>query len=466
MSIPEDRTIRNFRNEIVADYRTPELERAGALFPVGLMFDPMGQTQWMMAYIQADPAQIPQKLMEWQAFTEAVLQPFQKYQVPVIAMEKGTPKEAVCLVFEKVNTGGVSLTVFELLTATYAAENFHLRDAWLGDPSIQDLGIKARLHKHLVLENIENTDFLQAVTLLATRARRLVQLNAGRTEAEAPAVSCKRKDILKLSLQDYKQHAEAVERGFLKAAQFLRTQKMFTARDLPYRTQVIPLAAALAVLGEQGQSVPVQDKLAEWYWNGVLGELYASATETRFAKDFPELLAWMDGKDPPDTVREASFNAQRLDDLRTRNSAAYKGVYALLMRDGAEDFRTGLSASDTAYFDENIDIHHIFPQDWCDKQGIPKRVYDSVINKTPLAYKTNRKIGGSAPSLYLTRLQKGDTETPPIEPERLNEILETHVIDVEALRNDNFADFYGARRSALLDRIAGAMKKPVVGLEA
>ena len=38
------------------------------------------------------------------------------------------------------------------------------------------------------------------------------------------------------------------------------------------------------------------------------------------------------------------------------------------------------------------------------------RLYDSVINKTPLAYKTNRKIGGSAPSLYLTRLQKGDTD--------------------------------------------------------
>ena len=33
-----------------------------------------------------------------------------------------TSKEAVCLVFEKVNTGGVPLSVFELATATYAAE--------------------------------------------------------------------------------------------------------------------------------------------------------------------------------------------------------------------------------------------------------------------------------------------------------------------------------------------------------
>ena len=460
VSLPKDRLTRNFRGEVVVDYSTPELERAGGLFPVGLMF---GEYEdWAEEYRDLSP----EHKERWRAFRKAVLEPFQKYQVPVIAMGNGTPKEAVCLVFEKVNTGGVSLTVFELLTATFAAENFHLREAWLGDPKSGVTGIQGRLHKHPVLGNVENTDFLQAVTLLATRARRLEQLQAGKLDSEAAAVSCKRKDVLKLTLQEYQAHAQAVEQGFVRAAQFLRTQKMFTARDLPYRTQLVPMAAALAVLGDKAQSVAVQDKLAEWYWNGVFGELYASATETRFAKDFPELLAWMDGKDAPDTVREASFNAQRLDDLRTRNSAAYKGVYALLMRDGAEDFRTGLPATDTAYFDESIDIHHIFPQDWCEKHGIKKRVYDSVINKTPLAYRTNRKIGGSAPSVYLTRLQKGDKDTPPVEGKRLDEILETHVIDVAALRSDNFEAFFMARRKALLDRIAGAMKKPVVGVEA
>lgn len=56
--------------------------------------------------------------------------PFQQYKVPVIRLTKETPKEAVCQVFEAVNTGGVSLSVFELLTATFASDNFHLRDDW------------------------------------------------------------------------------------------------------------------------------------------------------------------------------------------------------------------------------------------------------------------------------------------------------------------------------------------------
>jgi hypothetical protein len=33
-------------------------------------------------------------------------------------------------VFEKVNTGGVTLTVFELLTATFDADELDLRQHW------------------------------------------------------------------------------------------------------------------------------------------------------------------------------------------------------------------------------------------------------------------------------------------------------------------------------------------------
>ena len=32
--------------------------------------------------------------------------------------------------------------------------------------------------------------------------------------------------------------------------------------------------------------------LIRWYWNGVFGELYGSAVETRIARDFMEVPAW------------------------------------------------------------------------------------------------------------------------------------------------------------------------------
>jgi hypothetical protein len=34
------------------------------------------------------------------------------------------------------------------------------------------------------------------------------------------------------------------------------------------------------------------------------------------------------------------------------------------------------------YFDEAIDIHHIFPKAWCEKQKIKPQVYNSIVNKT------------------------------------------------------------------------------------
>jgi hypothetical protein len=84
---------------------------------------------------------------------QEIIQPFQQYQVPLILLRKETPKEAVCQVFEKVNTGGVALTVFELLTATFAADNFKLRKDWADREKV--------LKQYRAIGSLENTDFLQ-----------------------------------------------------------------------------------------------------------------------------------------------------------------------------------------------------------------------------------------------------------------------------------------------------------------
>lgn len=43
----------------------------------------------------------------------------------------------------------------------------------------------------------------------------------------------------------------------------------------------------------------------------------------------------------------------------------------------------------------------IFHKAWCEGQGIPRCRYDSILNKTPLSYKVNRKIGGQAPEVKI-----------------------------------------------------------------
>lgn len=447
VALPEDRIVRNFRGEPIADVSTPAEEYARGLFPLSKVFNCASWRAGFNKHWDHHPA----KTELFDRFEQEVIERFKQYQMPVILLYKQTPKEAVCQVFEKVNTGGVVLTVFELLTATFAADNYHLRDDWEARAK--------RLKKHAVLGTIESTEFLQAVTLLTTRDRRVKALASGIKPADAPGVTCKRRDILKLTLAEYKTWADAATVGFERVAKILHGQRIFAPRDVPYYTQLVPLATLLAVLGDRGDNDGVRAKLARWFWCGIFGELYGGAIETRMAKDVPQMLAWVDGGAEPDTITEANFYPSRLLGLRTRNSAAYKGLHALLLRDGGLDFRTGDPVDLQLYFDEKIDIHHIFPSAWAKGAKIDKKRCDCIINKTPLSAKTNRMVGGNAPSVYLGKVQKSAS----IDAARMDEILRTHVIDPAALRSDDFAAFFEVREKALLARIEKAMGKPTVG---
>ena len=172
-----------------------------------------------------------------------------------------------------------------------------------------------------------------------------------------------------------------------------------------------------------------------------------------------EVPGWLKGGPEPSTVSETIFRADRLKTMRMRLSAAYKGVNALLMKEGAQDFRSGQKFDHTVFFGENVDIHHIFPQDWCKARGIKPAIFDSIINKTPLSYRTNRIIGGVAPSDYVAKLEKGNTKNPPIDGDKLEVYLRSHLIDPGLLRADRFEDFMQDRQQRLLGLIEQAMGK-------
>lgn len=449
IGIPADKRVRNFRNEVLEDYSDAVSEYESLLFPLNQVFDPY---EWRAGF-NNHWEHAPEKTKLFDEFERHILGAFKQYQVPVILLKKQTPKDAVCQVFEKVNTGGVSLTVFELMTATFAAEEFDLRQDWEGERNATGKkvgeGRVDRLKQHNVLSGVSAPDFLATVTLLTTWKRKQANPEA--------AISCKRADILKLKLADYKAWADKVTEGYESAARFLIREKVFSSDQLPYSTQLIPLAALYVALGARAESDAVRSKLSQWYWCGVFGELYGSALESRFAKDLPEVLSWVDGGDEPSTVQECSFSPGRLHTLRSRRSAAYKGLSAILIRDGGLDFRTGDPIDLQLYFDDKIDVHHIFPQHYCKKKGIDSRLYDSIVNKTPLSAKTNRIIGGRAPSEYLGRL----SSSTGIDASRLDEILRSHLVDDHAMRLDDFEAHFAARQEALLQRIEQATGKKI-----
>lgn len=425
------------------DYSTIEKECDSDVFPTNLALNIMRMNQWGQVYTKQFTD--PEKSQRWNLFFSKMLT-IGSYNIPVISLTEENKKEAVCSVFENVNTGGVPLNVFELLTATFASDGFRLRQDWEERIEVE---LKNNMQDYnKVLQDVSNVDFLQALTVLATSKR------------SKQAVACKRKHILDLTLNEYKENCELIKAGYIEAARFLLLQNIYSHWDLPYGSQLIPMSAIFAALGSKATTAKSMDKIARWYWNGVFGEMYGGANETRFVKDFAEVINWVndDAAELPDTIKVSTFRADRLDEMRTKNSAAYKGVGSLLLKNGAKDFSKGYTIDNISkYNSANIDIHHIFPKSYCQKIGIPKEKYDSIINKAPISYDTNRSIGGGAPAEYIVKNLDKENSV-----EKTNELLKTQLIEPAYIRVNDFDTFYKVRKEALLRLIEQATGNQVV----
>ncbi|MFE7546544.1 GmrSD restriction endonuclease domain-containing protein [Streptomyces gardneri] len=457
VSVPEDRILKtDFARKVVLDLSTTEKECAAGFFPLNLVFDTKTTNVWHKAFVQLDDANWD----VWSQFEEHVLNHVQSFYVPMINLPATTTMDAVCAVFERVNKGGLPLNVFELLTATYAGNKTHVKEfgTYYELPK-EWKRIKTELAtRHPVFGDLESglddglssSDFLQAVALLRTWERKQT--------GDGMAVSCKRRDLLELPLADFRKYAPRIAEAFGWVGAFLERQCIVRGGDLPYRTQLVPLAAVRAIVGEATDTTDGEEKVGQWYWNGVLGEMYGGSTESRFTRDVEQLVAWVRRDLPvvPDTVHDAVFLEERLDGLTTRNSAAYKGIYALLIKQGAVDwYYTEAPLNPARIVGHVVDVRQIFPKAMVVKLAARHaKDVNSIVNKTPLSLRASRNMTG-APASYLKGLQLESG----MRSEWFDDVIATHLIDPTALHASDFDRFYENRAKQLLELVQAAMGK-------
>lgn len=442
--VPEDRKVKtDFNRKVLLDLSTKELEYENEMFPINIIFDGSAREDWADGYKEYH--KYGKEFMErYKQFRTEVIETITGYKLPVITLGRETPREAVCKVFENVNTGGVALTVFELVTATFATYEFDLRKDW---EECRDIirGKNEPLNTD-VMKGVDETAFLTTITLYTSYF------------AET-ATTCKKKDVLGLEFESYQANKAAVLEGYKMARKFLFSQYVFRMRDLPYTTQLVPLAAICAVIRKSSFNLPqTQNILSRWFWCGIMGEMYGGANETRFANDIEDVVAAIQGKESQNrTINASYFSATRLMSLQTRNSAAYKGIMALVYRESCRDFMKGTTMDIVKSMDESPDIHHIFPEAYCIKQGYPKAKWNSIINKTPLLPESNRQIGGEAPSKYSQKIMKA----AQIDEEQLKSRVESHLVNYDAFINDDFDTYFIDRAKAIMTVIEEAMEKTI-----
>ena len=74
-----------------------------------------------------------------------------------------------------------------------------------------------------------------------------------------------------------------------------------------------------------------------------------------------------------------------------------------------------------------------------------------------LSARTNRVIGGVAPSSYLEKIE----DKAQISPAELDDLLKLHLIDPELLRADALDQFFISRREGLCNLVEKAIGKTV-----
>lgn len=438
ISVDKNKQIReNIGRDVVLDLSTEEFEFTNKMIPFNIMTKSDELDDWRSRYYKY--YEYDKDIIEnYEQLKKSCLDNITKYRIPIIQVLKSAPKEAVCQVFENVNQGGVPLNVFELLTATFAADDYDLKAEWNS--------IHEEFSKFKTLEKVDNTSFLIAMTLL-------VSYRKGGT------ISCKKKDVLNLKFEEFRDNKDDLIQGFKNMYDLLVEMCIYSDDDIPYGTQLIPLSVICTILGNDLHNASYKDKIKQWFWCGVFGELYGSANETRYALDVPQVINLVRNRttELPKTINDCNFSTMRLIGLQTKNSAAYKGIMGIIMQNGAKDWISGTSMSVTNYIEERSDIHHIFPQDYCIGKNYDKKKWNSIINKTPLFFSTNRYIGGVAPSEYISKIVRNKGLT---EQDVLN-YASTHYINTELLKTDKFEEFIIDRAIRILDAIEEATGKKI-----
>lgn len=329
--------------------------------------------------------------LKWRDPWTKAINNFQSFEVPLVELPRVEESDSeaigrVCAIFEKLNSTGVALSVYDLLTARLYRDNIRLHDLW---------NESCKVHKRLAQWTKGKAD----TSGFGIMVLRTLALMRGLEVKPSVLIDLEPKDFAR----DWDKAAAAVER----ALELLTNVTpdgfgVFDVKWLPGFGLIPVLAALRAEIENRGLGEQARADLRRWYWCNVFLERYSSAVESKSRKDYTDLLNyWREGKDEPEVFRLARqrIGAQgfTVRDSASYASAVYSGIFCLLALRNARDWALG-----EAIQLQNLQDHHIFPKAYLRAHGITEQsIVNSVVNRTLISDKTNNRIKDQPPADYI-----------------------------------------------------------------
>jgi len=375
------------------------------------------------------------------------------FEIPYISLPESMSLKQVTDIFERINTKGKLLSVFDLLIARLLINKIKLRVLWEGSSK--------------KFESIKKyTDKTEKIPIYLLQA---ISLFYNKTS------SCKREDILNIFQNVYEKSSRIFEEDWNEFAQYLdiAIKKIENLRsgygvkdkkELPFVPMLPILAALLKEIEPRENKADCYKKLDMWYWSSVFSNAFSSAVDSRLTSDFKEMRTWFsDDNKIPRGISAARKEFMSIDfrEVESHGNAMYKGILCLLALEGTKDFDT----KQTLEMARKNHMDHIFPKSR--KFGFGSfRDIDSILNMTWMSKETNTKIKKwTKPSVYVKEFinQKYDGNE-----KEFKDLLKTHFIDEKAyehMMNDNFEGFISARQEIIYSKIRELIGADTVKLE-
>ena len=430
----------------------PNVQTDLNLLPFNIIIDENQLTKWKNLYckkkaLNSDPPEetSEQILQEISSFDEKFqhrgkpINNLLKYQYHYVELPPDLTMEAVATIFEKLNTTGQPLNIFEILTAKFY-KDINLRVKW------QDAKETFPL-----LNSFSKDEKDTSIPILILKT---ILLKKSITEKGKGALECKRKNLLEdLSFDDIRKYwdqmVEALNQALLKLSEGFGVPSL---EFLPYGTILAPFTVILdyiqseVKIAEMAQSLK---KLSTWYWSSVLSSRYDSATDTASKSDVNNVISWIKGGSVPEHV--SSFDLNNLEFGEISGGAESTAILNIEMLNKAKDFLTDeLIIERIKNNPRGIDKHHLYPEEYLKRhfgESSPEfKKKDSILNIVLIRKETNRNyIKDEAPSTYISGISRNNRQC--------DDSIESHLIPLEKFKDDAFLQFLDERKRLILDKI-------------
>jgi hypothetical protein len=373
--------------------------------------------------IAEDPFSVYNKLTEKrQRRFHQIRSAFLSYRFPVVRV-KNQPVEAVCEMFERVNTGGMELDIFDIMVAKTWSPDFNLRDRWRKfSDELKPSGFNG-MDPRVILQTIA------------------AHLQGGIAEANIMAIG--RDEIVSA----WETTTQAIR---LAIDFFGSTMNIAGVRLLPYPSCLVMLAHFFNLNGLMGADGEQSERLRTYYWRAGLDKRYSLEAGTRMAADLRLMKAIRDGK-PNELKVEQPVSADDVWNQQLRTGAAYtRALLSVLAQEGPVDIRNGGKMTlDNSYLARanSRHYHHIFPKKWLATHGVEEGV-DSVANIMFVPAQANLQIKDRPPSEYMHAYARKAGKG-------WKKWLQTHLIDgwaAKAMMANDFDKFLDRRSTAIAKR--------------